>query len=85
MDAKALKVYEILKSSGGKASTVIDYLENGIEEKIRDGRLVTREDLLGLDKSLSTQIERIQSSLIKWMFGFWIGTIGAVVALVKFL
>lgn len=83
MNANSLKVYEILKGSWGeeKASTVMDYLENNINEKIKEGRLATKEDVLKLE----TVIADKYANTIKWLFLFWVGTIGSVIAIIKFL
>ena len=78
MHASTLKVYEILKSQWGekKASTVIEYLEGSISEKVdnKANHLATKEDL-----------QKVKSEIIKWMFIFWVGTIGIMIAIIKLL
>lgn len=89
METNTLKVYEILKSQWGKdkASTVIDYLESSISEKVdnKAEHLTTKEDLLQVEKHLEIQIQKVKSEIIKWMFIFWVGTIGIMIAIIKLL
>ncbi len=70
MSAIELKVYEILKSkfSEQEATTVIEYFEAKAEEKYLQKKEVflTKEDKV---------------DLIKWMVGFWIAQMAAIVGL----
>ena len=65
MSAIELQVYEILKSKLGEqeATKVIEYFDQKAEEKINQKKelFLTKDDKV---------------DLIKWMFAFWIGTIG---------
>lgn len=70
MSALELKVYEILKSkfSEEEASIVIGYFESKAEEKYQQKKdvFLTKEDKV---------------DLIKWMVGFWIAQMAAIVGL----
>jgi len=65
MSALELQVYEILKAKLGEqeASKVIEYFDAKAEEKINSKKdiFLTKDDKV---------------DLIKWMFVFWVGTIG---------
>ena len=65
MSALELQVYEILKAKLGEqeATKVIEYFDAKAEEKINSKKdvFLTKDDKV---------------DLIKWMFVFWVGTIG---------
>jgi hypothetical protein len=81
MSAIELKVYEILKSKFGEqeATTVIEYFEAKAEEKYRQKKdvLATKQDI-GETKQ---EISAAKVDLIKWMVGFWIAQMAAIVGL----
>ena len=89
MEANTIKVYEILKVTFGeeKATTVLSYLENTTSEKIDEKikakieHIATKEDLFKLE----TLISEKYANTIKWLFLFWISTIGTIIALIKLL
>jgi hypothetical protein len=70
MSAIELQVYEILKSKLGEqeAAKVIDYFDQKAEEKINQKKdiFLTKEDKI---------------DLIKWMVGFWIAQMAAIIGL----
>jgi len=70
MSALELKVYEIFKSkfSEEEAATVIEYFEEKAEQKIQQKKEVflTKDDKI---------------DLIKWMVGFWIAQMAAIIGL----
>jgi hypothetical protein len=78
MSTLELKAYEIFKNKLGEkeAETLIDYFESKAEKKIAEKRdlFATKEDLANL-----------KAEIIKWMFIFWVGQLGAIVAILKFL
>ena len=78
MSALELRVYEIFKNSLGEdeAAIVIDYFDSKTDKKILEKKdiFATKEDLANL-----------KAEIIKWMFIFWIGQLGAIVALIKLL
>jgi hypothetical protein len=89
MEANTIKVYEILKLnfSEEKATTVLSYLENTTSEKIDEKiktkieHIATKEDLFKLEPLISEKY----ANTIKWLFLFWISTIGTIIALIKLL
>jgi len=81
MSALELKVYEIFKNKLGEkeAGTVIEYLEAKAEEKYQQKKdvLLTKDDKI----ELVAKIESTKSDIVKWMFAFWIGSIGVISAI----
>ncbi|MEW6772568.1 MAG: hypothetical protein AB1304_01055 [Bacteroidota bacterium] len=65
-----IQVYEILKNKFGEqeASKIIEYFENKAEEKINQKKdiFLTKDDKI---------------DLIKWMVGFWIAQMIAIIGL----
>ena len=74
MSSLELRVYEIFKAKLGEkeAETVIEYFEAKAEAKYLEKRdmLATKED-----------IANSKVDLIKWMVGFWIAQMAAIVGL----
>ena len=74
MSAIELKVYEILKTlfNEQEATTVIEYFESKAEDKYQQKRefIATKQD-----------ISEAKVDLIKWMVGFWIAQMAAIVGL----
>ena len=74
MSALELKVYEIFKNKLGEkeAEAIIAYFEAKAEEKYLQKRdiLTTKEDLANA-----------KVDLIKWMVGFWLAQMAAIVGL----
>ncbi len=66
-----IRTYEIFKQKPGdaEANTILEYIEEKAEEKINSKKeiFLTKED---------------KTDMIKWMFIFWIGQLGAMVALI---
>ena len=66
---------------------MIDYLENTtsdtIDKKVNTKieHLATKEDIFKLENIISDKY----ANTIKWLFFFWIGTIGTVIAISKLL
>jgi hypothetical protein len=44
---------------------------------------VTKEDLANAKAELEIKMEKIRSDIIKWMFIFWAGQIGALIAILQ--
>ena len=76
MSTLEIKVYEIFKSkfSEQEATTVIEYFEAKTEQKFTDkkGIFQTKQDKIDLIEKIETS----KTDIVKWMFAFWIGTIG---------
>ena len=70
MSALELKAYEILKTKLGEqeASTILEYIEEKSEQKINQKKdvFLTKDDKV---------------DLIKWMVGFWIAQMAAIIGL----
>lgn len=65
-----LRVYEIFKSKFGEedAATIIEYFEEKAKQKIQQKKevFITKDDKI---------------DLIKWMVGFWIAQVAAIIGL----
>ena len=96
MNTSALKVYELFKEKWGKeeASMVINYLEKTTEEKIlaeiksKIEHFATKEDIAAVKEDIAAvreDMQKLHTSIIKWMFIFWVGTVGAIIGVIKFL
>ena len=76
MSALEIKVYEIFKSkfSEQEATTVIEYFEAKTEQKFTDKKdiFLTKQDKIDLIEKIETS----KTDIVKWMFAFWVGTIG---------
>jgi hypothetical protein len=74
MSSLELRVYEIFKAKLGEkeAETIIEYFEAKAEAKYLEKRdvLATKED-----------IANSKVDLIKWMVGFWIAEMAAIIGL----
>lgn len=82
-----IELYEILKEKVGErgAKTLVEYIEAKVEKKFEKKKdlLATKEDLANLKRELMVQIEKTRSDIIKWMFIFWAGQIGALIAILQ--
>jgi len=76
MSTLEIKVYEIFKSkfSEQEATTVIEYFEAKTEQKFSDKKdiFLTKQDKIDLIEKIETS----KTDIVKWMFAFWVGTIG---------
>jgi hypothetical protein len=59
-----------------------------LEQRIAELRAELRSELhgevAGLRAELSSKLAALETRLIRWMFLFWIGTIGTMIALLRF-
>lgn len=87
MHVAEIELYEILKEKVGEreAKTLVEYIETKVEKKFEEKKdlLATKEDLANLKTELMVQIEKTRSDIIKWMFIFWAGQIGALIAILQ--
>jgi hypothetical protein len=78
MSTLELKVYEIFKSKLGdsEAEILINYFNSMTDQKITEKKdlFATKEDLANM-----------KADIIKWMFIFWVGQLGALVAIIKLI
>lgn len=71
--------------------TVLNTLDQAYRTEFRDlftahaGRLEDRMSQLEirLEARMDAKLEALKSELLRWMFLFWVGTLGTVVALLK--
>lgn len=87
MQVAEIELYEILKSKVGEkeAKALVEYIEAKVEKKFVEKKdiFVTKEDLANAKAELEIKIEKIRSDIIKWMFIFWVGQIGALIAILQ--
>jgi len=81
MIVSEIKLYELLKAKLGEkeAEAFVHILEQKVDDKFEDANktLATKEDVARLDiKIAETKID-----LIKWMVGFWIAQMAAIIGL----
>lgn len=85
MSALDLKVYEIFKSKLGEreAEIVIEYFESKTESKYQEKKdiLATKQDISELRLEMRQEIANTKVDLIKWMVGFWIAQMAAIIGL----
>ena len=78
MSTLELKAYEIFKSKLGdsEAEILINYFNSMTDQKITEKKdlFATKEDLANM-----------KADIIKWMFIFWVGQLGALVAIIKLI
>ncbi len=83
MQVAEIELYEILKEKVGEkeARTLVEYIEAKVEKKFEEKKdiLATKQDIANLE----IKIEKIKSDIIKWMFIFWAGQIGALIAILE--
>lgn len=92
--AAEIELYEILKSKIGEkeAKTLVEYIETKVEKKFEEKKdiLAAKEDLLNVKADLMVEIEKVRTEIqkmkaeiIRWMFIFWAGQIGALIAILQ--
>lgn len=69
-----IRLFELLKAKIGEkeAEAFVQILETTVDEKFKDAKaeLTTKADLA-----------EVKAELLKWMFIFWVGQVGVLVAL----
>jgi hypothetical protein len=81
MIVSEIKLYELLKAKLGEkeAEAFVHILEQKVDDKFKDAKkiLATKEDIARLDiKIANTKVD-----LIKWMVGFWVAQMAAIIGL----
>jgi hypothetical protein len=80
MTISSIMLYEVLAEQLGKekAKTLVDFVEVKIEEGLKDKTSLfsTKEDIVKMEARLETKIADSKSEMIKWMFIFWVGSVG---------
>jgi hypothetical protein len=81
MIVSEIKLYELLKAKLGEkeAEAFVHILEKKVDDKFEDAKhtLATKEDIARLD----IKIAETKVDLIKWMVGFWIAQMAAIIGL----
>lgn len=90
MQIAEIELYEILKEKVGEkeAKTLVEYIEAKVEKKFEEKKdiLATKEDIHNLKieiEEIRTEMQKIKAEIIKWMFIFWAGQIGALIAILQ--
>jgi hypothetical protein len=80
-----ITIYDALKGMLGedKARQVVQGIKTQVTDEIEvhKSTLATKEDLAKLEGKLSTAIEASKAEMIKWMFIFWLGSVGTLAGL----
>lgn len=75
-------MYNLLREKIGdqQAKSLTDYIEQRVEQSFEKEKsnLATKEDIANLRAEMKEQ----KSEIIKWMFIFWIGQIGATIGII---
>jgi hypothetical protein len=81
-----IRLYELLRVKLGEneARSFVTHFEESIEEKFDQKKdvLSTKLDIAELRSELIEKLANTRADMIKWMFIFWIGGIGAMAGLV---
>ncbi|WP_353686706.1 hypothetical protein [Thermodesulfovibrio sp. 3462-1] len=56
-------------------------LRNATKQDIAELRAEVKQDIAELKAELEVKIEKVKTTLIKWMFIFWAGQVGVLVAI----
>ena len=80
MQVAEIELYKILKTrfSETEAESIVASLDQKILANFenRKNEFATKEDVMKLENKLEVKIAETRADLIKWMFIFWIGSIG---------
>jgi hypothetical protein len=87
MTVSTIDLYNILKIKIGdqEAKALVEFVELKVESKFEDkmNEIATKKDLWELKSELELKIERSKTEMIKWMFIFWAGQTGLIIAILK--
>ena len=85
MTVTTIDLYNILRSKLGesKAKTLVEFVEQKVQSQLKEemDSFATKKDI----HLLELKIEKVRSDLVKWMFVFWVGQTGLIIALLKLL
>jgi hypothetical protein len=86
------RLYQLLSEKLGNDTTeaMFKYIDNKTERSVEASirTLATKDDLIDIRKEMSDMRKEIaggQAANIKWMFIFWIGQVGAMLAIAMLL
>ncbi|MDB5009117.1 MAG: hypothetical protein JWP45_3510 [Mucilaginibacter sp.] len=79
------RLYRLLSDKLGNDTTeaMFKYIDNKTERSVEVSikTLATKEDLAKVKYDLGKEISETKADTIKWMFIFWIGQVGATLAM----
>ncbi len=82
----SIDLYNLLRERVGdqQAKALTDFVEQRVEHSFDSAKsaLATKEDLLKMQMELRVEMKEQKSEMIKWMFLFWVGQIGATIGIV---
>ena len=80
------RLYTLLSNKLGNDTTeaMFKYIDNKTERSVEATikTLATKDDLANVKHELSKEISEVKADTIKWMFIFWIGQVGATLAII---
>jgi hypothetical protein len=84
-----IQLFQILKQKLGEkeAEALVSFVDAKLKEANDQNLIVaaTKEDIANLRTELKTDIANARADMIKWMFIFWIGTIGVLSGIMSLL
>lgn len=79
------RLYQLLSDKLGNDTTeaMFKYIDNKTERAVDATvkSLATKDDLAAAKYELSKDISDVKAEMIKWMFIFWVGQVGAMLAI----
>lgn len=77
-----ISLFQILKDKIGEdqAKTLVEYIDTKVDTKVEKA-VDEKTDVLATKQDLA----ETKADIIKWMFIFWVGLLGAVIAITKLL
>ncbi len=80
------RLYTLLSDKLGTDTTeaMFKYIDNKTERSVEATiqTLATKDDLAKVKYDLSKEISEVKANTIKWMFIFWVGQVGATLAII---
>ncbi len=78
MQIASLELYDLLKAKLGEkeAKTLVTFIEEELESKLEK-----KTDSLATKEYVKAELANTKAEIIKWMFIFWIGQIGALLGI----
>ena len=87
MTVSTIDLFNILKVKLGEgdAKILVEFIEMQVKETLEENMTdyATKADLKDAVHRLEIKIEKMHSDLIKWMFIFWAGQTGLIIAVLK--
>ena len=90
MTVTTIDLFNILKDRIGEAEakTLVEFVEYQVHQTLDDSKdfLATKKDILEIRSDfhqLELKVEQSKAEMIKWMFIFWAGQTGLIIAFLK--